>query len=122
MVQCVAVCCSVVQRVAACSTRVKLVNPDGLCWQAQGQAFCKEEKSADAHGNCVSAEVVAPKFREGDMCKVAAVHFIAVCCNVLQCVAVCCSVLQCVAACCSVLHAVCCACVKLLRYIRDRFQ
>jgi len=100
------------QRVAACSTRVKLVNPDGLCWQAQGQAFCKEEKSADAHGNCLSAEVVAPKFREGDMCKVAAVHFIAVCCSVLQCVAVCCSVL----------HAVCCACVQLLRYIQDRFQ
>jgi len=30
--------------------------------------------------------------------------YVAVCCNVLQCVAVCCSVLQCVAVCCSVLQ------------------
>jgi len=44
---------------------------------------------------------------------------VAVCCSVLQCVVVCCSVLQCVAVCCSVLQcaAVCCRvlqCVAVL--------
>ena len=43
--------------------------------------------------------------------------YIAVCCNVLQCVAVCCSVLQCVAVRCSVLQCVADCSVGLVMYI-----
>jgi len=97
LLQCVAVCCSVLQWVT--------VSCSGL--------QC-ETKSDGRHGSdgehCLSGD---------DRCSV--LQCVAVCCSVLQCVAVCCSVLQCAAVCCSglqcaavfcsVLHcvAVCCS-------------
>jgi len=82
MLQCVAVCCSVLQ-CAATSGRDKtlvirrLYIAEICCSVLQCVAVC-----------CGMLQCVA------------------VCCSVLQCVAVCCSVLQCVAVCCSVLPCV----------------
>jgi len=47
-------------------------------------------------------------------------HWVAVCCSVLQCVAVCCSVLQCVAVCCSVMQRVVTYCNVLLCFADSR--
>ena len=75
MVQCGAVCCSVLQCVAVrCS-----VLQCGAVW------CCERGLSLQVH-----------------VCKS---KYVAVCCSVLQRVAVCCSVLQCVAVCCSVLQS-----------------
>jgi len=77
VLQCVAVCCSVLHSVAAvlpgCSTAATYV--------------C-----------CIALKYVALR------CRV--LQSIAECCSVLQCAAVCCSVLQCAAVCCSVLLSV----------------
>ena len=74
MLQCVAVHCSALQRVAVCYKCV------GCALQVCG---------SELHGAALSCCVL---------------QCVAVCCCVLQCVAVCCSVLQCVAVCCSVLQ------------------
>jgi len=82
MLQCVAVCCSVLQCVAAplvkalTTVHVFARLPVVCCGVLQRVAVC---------------------------CSV--LQCVAVCYSVLQCVAVCCSVLQCVAACCSVLRS-----------------
>jgi len=82
-VQCVAVCCNMLQCVASTPKETLTVNMhrDGkkrlysTVYMLQGVAVC---------------------------CSV--LQCVAVCCSVLQRVAVCCSVFQCVAVCCSVLH------------------
>ena len=75
VVQCVAVCCSVLQFVAVCTLGNTLQHTaTHFRFVLQFVAVC---------------------------CRV--LPFVAVCCSVLQCVVVCCSVLQCVAVCCSVL-------------------
>jgi len=74
MQMCVAVCCSVLQCVAACCSVLQCV----------------------AARHLGDYSVIAPRrILVQVMC-------VAVCCSVLQCVAVCSSVLQCVAVCCSV--------------------
>jgi len=78
--QCVAVCCSVVQCGAVCCTVLQCV-----------AVYCI---ALDDDTN-----------EEDEVC-CSALHCGAVCCSVVQCVALCCSVLQCVAVCCSVLHCV----------------
>ena len=73
LLQCVAVCCSVLQRVAAAAATSKACELSALLKAAQEKVCCS---------------------MFGSMLQCAAVIF----CSVLQCVAVCCSVLQCVAA------------------------
>jgi len=82
MLQYVAVCCSVLQCVAACCIdRDKVSVNAGLNHQVLNAAdvFCPTRGTGRLHFN----------------------YFV---CSVLQCVAVCCSVLQCVAVCYSVLQ------------------
>jgi len=98
MLQCVAVCCSVLQcaslliflhtlfHISLCYYRPPTTSPSitrTSLWQCVAVCCCVLQ--------CV---VVC--------CSV--LQCVAVCCSVLQCVAVCHSVLQCVAVCCSVLH------------------
>ena len=88
--QCVAVCCSVLQRVAVCCSSLQCV---AVCCSAlHCIAVC-----------CSVLQCVAV------CCSV--LQCVAVCCSVLQCVAVHCSVLQCAAVCCSVLQ-----CVEMIRH------
>jgi len=77
VVQCGAVWCNVLQRVAACCSVLQ-------CWSTM-------------HHVVVTAGADAT-------------WWIAVCCDVLQCVAVYCSVLQCVAVCCSVSQCIAVGC------------
>ena len=79
---CVAVCCSVLQRVAVCCSVLQCVA--AFCNVLQCVAVCCSVLQ------CVTYEWV-----------IESRHM-----YVLQCVAVCCSVLQCAAICCSVLHCV----------------
>jgi len=80
MVQCVTVCCSVLQYVA--------VFIDGFCEALQCVAVC-----------CSVFLVYHSVWQCVFQC-------VAVCCSVTGFLAVCCNVLQCVAACCSVLQRV----------------
>ena len=84
VLQCVAVCCSVVQCsvvqcVAVCCNVLKLLRCSLL------QSFAEFRSMLQCVGQCVG-------------------QCVAVCCSVLQCVAVCCSVLQCGAVQCSAVH------------------
>jgi len=79
VLQCVAVCCSVLQCVAVLTCK------DKTC--VRGAHVMLQQ---------VSCQTVAE--RQMAM-SVSSVNDIAVCCSVLLCVAVCCSVLQCVAVC-----------------------
>jgi len=81
--QCVAVCCSVLQYVAVCCV-----------------AVC--DKRTKFHLRFIT---------ERSLIRYSVLQCVAVCCSVLQCVAVCCSVLQCVAVCCSMLQCVVLQCV-----------
>ena len=76
--QCVAVCGSVLQRVAVHWKCLPKIDTDTYM-QLMDVTRLLEEKQEEVRG------------------------YVAVCCSVLQCVAVCCSVLKCVAMCCSVL-------------------
>jgi len=75
VLQCVAVCCSVLQCVAAthCSAL---------------QRYCNTPQHTNCWRSCSRG------------CDCSWSHGVAVCCSVLQCFAVCCSVVQCVAVCC----------------------
>jgi len=83
VLQCVAVCCSGLPRVAACCSVLQCVAVG--CSVLQRVAVC-----------CSMLQCVAV------CCSV--LHRVAVCCGVLQSVAVCSSVTQCFAVCCSVLQ------------------
>ena len=78
---CVAVYCSVLQRVAVCCS-VLQCSPRMICARS---ATCFRRSMLQCVAVCCSV-----------------LQCVAVLCNVLQCVAVCCSVLQCVAACYSI--------------------
>ena len=80
----VAVCCSVLQRVA--SVLPVHCGPVYAIFIVQNVRFIAKQ---DRSSNYISVNVLSPD-----------------CCRVLQCVAVCCSVLQCVAVCCSVLQSI----------------
>ena len=90
MLQCVAVCCSVLQCVTKQSTTTRHTRP------------VTNLKSSVTHQKSVLQCVAV-------WCSV--LQCVAVCCSVLQCVVVYCNVLQCVAVCCSVLQSVaeCCS-------------
>jgi len=87
VLQCVAVCCSVLQSCVVVSYKTSRLQefPETIevlcCSVLQCVAVC-----------CSVLQCVAVCY--------CAVYCAAVCCSVLQCVAVCCSVLQCVAVCC----------------------
>ena len=88
LLQCVTVCCSVLQCVAVCCSvlQVSMAIIRLLCCSVlQCVAVCYSVLQ------CVAVR-----------CSV--LQCVAVCCSVLQCVAVCCSVLECVGVCCSVLQ------------------
>ena len=98
---CVAVCCSVLQRVAVCCSVLQCV---AVCIPVCCSVYCSMLLCVlQCVAECCSI------LQSVAMCS-RMLQCIAVCCSVLQCVAVCCSVLQCVAVCCSVLQytAECC--------------
>jgi len=104
VLQCVAVCCSVLQCVADSVLQCVAV----CCGVLRCVAVCCSVLSSAAD-SCVAEGVL---------------RCVAVCFSVLQCVAVCCSVLQCVAVCCSVLQsvAVCCnVCCSVLQFVACGF-
>jgi len=86
VLQCIAVCCSVLQCGAACVVRGR----NGGCSSKSPRT--PQQGRAPAASRCCSV-----------------LQCVAVRCGVLRCVAVCCSVLQCVAMCCNVCHV--CVCV-----------
>ena len=74
MLQCVAVCRSVLQWFAVCCRKTKMPTVEGL-----NEAFKGEKVLQRVSASCGVLQCVV------------------VCCSVLQCVAACCSTLQCVA-------------------------
>jgi len=87
VLQCVAVCCKLLQFVVA---------------ECYSVLLCDAVRMLFLHDLSIAV-----------CCSV--LQCVAMCCNVLQCVAVCCSVLQCVVAvCCSVLQCVAVCCCVLL--------
>ena len=98
MLQCVAVCCSVLQCVAVILRNVKYISQFFsmkhilvCCSVLQCVAVC-----------CSVLQCVAVILRNVNyFSQFFSMKHILMCCSVLQCVAVCCSVLQCVAVCCS---------------------
>ena len=129
----VAVCCSVLQCVAVCGSVLQSEHLDLLqCSRAnrvKWQGTCKTLQHTATHCNTLQQHIRSTSIQSDKPCEVAqccsVLQCIAVCCSVLQCVAVralrststqpsepceaaqCCSVLQCVAVCCSVLQ--CCS-------------
>jgi len=110
---CVAVCCSVLQRVAVCCSVLQCVAVWEECLENASRRFSKVSCTDILDGK-LSSELtlrictrcggeVVPRSATAVGCieRVVARHC------VLQCVAVCCSVLQCVAVCCSVLQLQC---------------
>jgi len=88
--QCVEVCCSVLQHAAVCCNQTVLIHAN------------HELTTCVAVLQCIA--VCYSVF--------SVLQCGAACCSVVQCVAVCCSVLQCVAVCCSVMQ-----CVKCVEYV-----
>ena len=121
MLQCVAVCCSMVQRAAVCCSVLQCVAV--FCSVLQCVAVCCNVLQCVAvlQLTCVRACVSCT----GIHVLQCVAQCVAVWCSVLQCAAVCCSVLQravafcsvlkCVAVCCSVLQyvVVCCSMLQL---------
>jgi len=98
--QCVAMCCTVLQCALRTPDESIVCHNDELLLQYT--VLCCSESQCVAMC-CSVLQCVAV------CCTV--LHCVALCCSVLQCIAVCCSVLQCVAVCCSELQcvAVCCS-------------
>jgi len=86
VLQCVAVCCSVLQRV---DTHLNFIRKFA-CWPAFRDSFVLSCLFCLVALCCSMVQYVTVKS--------SVLQCGAVCCSVLQCVAVCCSVLQCVAA------------------------
>jgi len=107
VLQCVAVCCSVLQW-----SECFLVLP---IWAIASYVSGRFHVSESFLCVAVCCSVLQ---RVGACCSV--LQRAATCCSVLQCVVVCCSVLQCVAVCCSVLQcvAVCCSVSSSLYVLR----
>ena len=99
MLQCVAVCCSVLQCVAECFA---------VCCSTKSPALIHvfERNIQEDIVEIVKSQGIARSLLE--------VAVWCVCCSVLQRVAACCSVLQCFIACCSAFWcvAVCCSALK----------
>jgi len=104
VLQCVAVCCSVLQCVlqraaVCCSSCREHCGNHCSCMMLRDVAGALRLMARWANGRvyCVA---------RGD----AAFQCVVVCCSALQCVAVCCRVVECVAACCSVVECVAACC------------
>jgi len=117
VLQCVALCCSVLQRIAVWEVRYRCHDPSG-CFGATVAVWCSVLQCV-AVCCCVRGTSSVPPSLDTLCCSV--LQSVAACCSglqcaryvfsatiprdvVLQCVAVCCSVLQCVAVCCNVLQ------------------
>jgi len=100
-VQCVAVCCIVLQCIVGSSRWILDFSTAVRCFAVCCSAM---QCVAEYCGICSLKSSWIWDLRT-------AVHCVAMFCSVLQCVAVCCSVLQCFAVCCSVFQcvAVCCS-------------
>ena len=95
VLQCAAVCCSVLQRVLQCvAVCVNSLDP------------CTKSTTCCSVLQCVAVCCSVLQCALTHWTHARRVPHVAVCCSVLQCVAVCCSVLQCAAVCCSVLQCV----------------
>jgi len=91
VLQCVAVCCSVLQCVAVCCSVLQIPSGSPSTSAARTQFWTSNPLSSLS--SCASSFTgCIDEIPLNDTC-------MAVCCNVLQCVAMCCSVLQCVAMC-----------------------
>jgi len=90
--QCVAVCCSVLQGVAVRCSALQCVKCVAVCCS---MLQCRPQRCAISPGLDSSSSASY---------HTSVLQCVAACCTVLQCVALCCSVLQCVAVCCSVLQ------------------
>jgi len=126
MLQCAAVCCSVLQCAVVCCSVLQCVAVCCSAWGTRTYCICSYCRQGCHCGSCSWRYFPCDSI---------------VCCSVLQCVAVCCSVLQCVAVleaqdliasaptatkavqgdcavCCSVLQcvAVCCSVLQCLRH------
>jgi len=119
MLQCVAVCCSVLQCVAV---RYSLASASlGQCVAVLCNfASASFGRSVAVSCSALPCVVVCHSVLQPGCCIFRMVfcnvlqcwQCVAACCNMLQCAAVCCSVLQCVAVCCSVFQ---CVAVSVLR-------
>ena len=112
LLQCVAVCCIVLQfLVVRCIVPHWWMRYD-LTWHLlQCVAVCSMLQRVAPCCSVVQCFTVCnSELQCAAMC-CSVLQCVAVCCSALQCVAMCCSVLQCVAVCCSVLPyvAVCCS-------------
>ena len=112
VLQCVAVCCSVLQCVTRCLSCSVLLCVAMYCSVLQCVAVCwsvwltvQEVLTSDKHTDLLPLQPIAlfdPHYRWHQCYSM--LQSVAVCCSALQCVAVCCSVLQCVAVYCNVLQ------------------
>jgi len=98
--QCVAVCCSVLQGVAVRCSALQCVKCVAVCCS---MLQCRPQRCAISPGLDSSSSASY---------HTSVLQCVAACCTVLQCVALCCSVLQCVAVFCSsasyhILHPTC---------------
>jgi len=102
VLQCVAVCCSVMQRVAVSCSELQCV---AVCCGVLQRVVLQCVTSLGFVQLSVYAVVLCVAVR----CSV--LQCVAVSCNMLQCVAVCCNVSQCNEVCCGVLQyvAMCCS-------------
>jgi len=102
--KCVAVCCSVLQRVAVCCSAWQCQTPDAShsCLQTQQSAVsCSVLQCVAVCCSVLQCMAVSDARRltllPANTAISSELQCVAVCCSVMQCVAVCCSVLQCVA-------------------------
>jgi len=125
VLQCVAVCCSVLQ-CDAVDVNLNHVdfddvfrrwNNDWLLLSNDGDCVCNTPQCTATHCNTrqnADFDDLFPRWNDEwlFLSDDGVLQCVAVCCGVLQCVAVCCSVLQCVAVCCCVLQCVSDAFIK----------
>jgi len=100
-------CCSVMQCIAVCGSVLQFV--------ALVATTPKTRTRAPRLSRRIS---LIPGVSVAECCPVvccSVLQCVAVCCSVLQCVAVCCRVVQCVAVCCCVL--LCAVCCSALQYV-----
>jgi len=104
--QCVAVCCSVLQCVAVVSVLCSVLPCAAVCCSDYRVWLCVAVHSRVLPCVAVYGSVL---------------RYVAVCCIVIHCVAVCCSVMQFIALCCRVLcTATLITCCSVLQYVAER--
>ena len=132
MLQCAAVCCSVLQKVSLVTFFHKCVAVCctiflAVCCSVLQNIFLETSFPNELEPYCLSKKNVQFIFVKQTMyCNTRNKLFMVpsfldsphetVCCSVLQCVALCCSVVQCGAVCCSMLQCVA-VCCSVLQYV-----